>query len=271
MQDPPVKRINKLAFRLPCLARAAWTDLRQAFHFCALAAVAVIIPSCAPQGQSEGGIQTPADAEARARADMVQWQIAARGISDRRVLEVMRAVPRHLFMPPEVRAEAHLDGPLPIGWGQTISQPYIVAYMTESLRLKPTDKVLEIGTGRGYQAAVLAKLVKDVYTIEIVEPLGRTAEQLLKELGCNNVRVRVGDGYKGWPEAAPFDAIIVTAAPDHIPQPLIDQLAPGGRLVLPVGDSWQELVRLTKTDQGVKRETLLPVRFVPMTGEAQKR
>lgn len=143
--------------------------------------------------------------------------------------------------------------------------------MTEALRLKPSDKVLEVGTGRGYQAAVLSKLVKEVYSIEIVEPLGRAAEKLLKELGYNNVHVRVGDGYKGWPEAAPFDAIIVTAAPDHIPQPLIDQLKPGGRLVLPVGSLWQELVRLTKTDRGLSRETLLPVRFVPMTGEAEKR
>src|SRR5215471_4089544 len=260
---------DRQSLRLPDVVRAAWTSVRSLARL-TLALAALIIPSCAPLSHSEGRAERLADSESRARSDMVEWQLAARGVNDRRVLDAMRAVPRHLFMPAAVRSEAYADGPLPIGWGQTISQPYIVGYMTQELRLKPTDKVLEVGTGRGYQAAVLSKLVKEVYTIEIVEPLGREAERLLKELGYNNVHVRIGDGYRGWPEAAPFNAIIVTAAPDQIPKPLIDQLAPGGRLVAPVGVDFQELVRLTKSDEGIKREPLLPVRFVPMTGQAQK-
>lgn len=205
-----------------------------------------------------------------ARQAMVQQQIAARDVRDRRVLEAMRRVPRHLFVPQEMQPYAYADSPLPIGHEQTISQPYVVAFMTEALKLKPEDRVLEVGTGSGYQAAILSALVREVYSIEIVEPLAKEAADRLQRLGYSNVKVRAGDGYRGWPEAAPFNAIIVTAAPDHIPQPLLDQLAPGGRLVIPVGRYLQMLTRIRRTAKGFKTEKLLPVRFVPMTGEAQK-
>lgn len=214
---------------------------------------------------------TESEEEREARERMVRAQIASRGVRDPRVLEAMRLVPRHLFVPDEIRRHAYADTPLPIGHNQTISQPYIVAFMSEAMELKPTDRVLEIGTGSGYQAAVLAHLAADVYTIEILEPLGKQAEALLERLGYRNVHVRIGDGYRGWPEAAPFDAIMVTAAPDHVPQPLIDQLREGGRLVLPVGRYNQELIRIRKEGGRTRRETLLPVRFVPMTGEAEKK
>jgi protein-L-isoaspartate(D-aspartate) O-methyltransferase len=201
---------------------------------------------------------------------MVRDQIAARDVRDARVLAVMRKIPRHLFVPSGWQSFAYTDQPLPIGEGQTISQPYIVAFMTEALELKPEDRVLEIGTGSGYQAAVLAELVREVYSIEIVEPLAKEAEARLRRLGYANVHVRCGDGYRGWPEAAPFDAIIVTAAPDHVPPPLIEQLAPNGRLVIPVGRFFQDLIRIRRTDKGLQKETLLPVRFVPMTGESER-
>ncbi|HWO57230.1 MAG TPA: protein-L-isoaspartate(D-aspartate) O-methyltransferase [bacterium] len=210
------------------------------------------------------------EAFARARAEMVQRQIEARGVRDSVVLDALRVVPRHRFVPPQFQDEAYDDTPLPIGYGQTISQPYIVAAMTEALQLKPRDRVLEIGTGSGYQAAVLAEIVDEVYSIEILDSLGQRAESTLTALGYRNVSVRVGDGYRGWPEKAPFDAIIVTAAPDHIPSALVDQLAVGGRMILPVGDEDQSLILLTKTATGVERRTLFPVRFVPMTGEADK-
>jgi protein-L-isoaspartate(D-aspartate) O-methyltransferase len=183
----------------------------------------------------------------------------------------MLKVPRHEFVPEHLRPLAYSDSPLPIGEDQTISQPYIVAFMTEALKLKPHDKVLEIGTGSGYQAAVLAEIADSVFTIEIIESLGKSADVRLKRLGYQNVVVRIGDGYQGWVEEAPFDAIMVTAAPDQVPQPLIDQLKVGGRLVIPVGVEEQELVRITKTNEGVTRENLLPVMFVPMTGEAEKK
>ncbi len=207
------------------------------------------------------------------RIDMVKRQIEARGISDERVLEAMRKVPRHEFVPDGYRAYAYTDGPLPIGEGQTISQPYIVALMTESLKLKPDDKVLEIGTGSGYQAAVLAEIVKEVYTIEIIEKLARRAEETLKRLGYDNVKVKAGDGYLGWPEYAPFDAIIVTCAPDHVPQPLVDQLADGGRMVIPVGSEYgiQTLYLLEKHGDKLEKRSIIPVRFVPMTGEHVKK
>jgi len=205
-----------------------------------------------------------------ARERMVREQIEARDVRDSRVLEAMRSVPRHLFVPTEMQPYAHTDQPLPIGYGQTISQPYIVAFMSEALELKPEDRVLEIGTGSGYQAAVLARLAREVYSIEIVEPLAKEAEARLKQLGYANVKVRVGDGYRGWPEAAPFDAIMVTAAPRHVPPPLVEQLREGGRLVLPVGRFFQDLIRIRRTRDGERRETLLPVRFVPMVGEAEK-
>ncbi|HVA00888.1 MAG TPA: protein-L-isoaspartate(D-aspartate) O-methyltransferase [Terriglobia bacterium] len=205
----------------------------------------------------------------KARERMVEEQIAKRGVRDRRVLEALRKVPRHLFVPPEMQPHAYLDTPLAIGHGQTISQPYIVGFMSEALELRPQERVLEIGTGSGYQAAVLALLAREVYSMEIVEPLGKSASERLQRLGYENVQVRIGDGYQGWPEAAPFDAIIVTAAPGHIPQPLLDQLAPGGRLVIPVGKNVQMLVRVRRTAMGFQQEKLLPVLFVPMTGEAE--
>ena len=200
---------------------------------------------------------------------MIQQQLIARGIKDGRVLAAMEKVSREEFIPPESRSDSYEDGPLPIGYGQTISQPYIVAFMTEQLRLNPADRVLEIGTGSGYQAAVLAGLVADVYSIEIIEPLAKNAEATLQRLGSNNVHVKVGDGYKGWPEEAPFDAIIVTCAPDKVPQALIDQLKEGGRMVIPVGERFaQELYLLEKKNGQVKQSVTLPVRFVPMTREA---
>ena len=202
---------------------------------------------------------------------MVQQQLVVRGINNEGVLAAMGKVPREEFVPLELRTETYEDGPLPIGHGQTISQPYIVAFMTERLRAKPSDRVLEIGTGSGYQAAILAELVSEVYSIEIVEPLARTAETTLQRLGYKNVNVKVGDGYKGWPEAAPFDAIIVTCAPDKVPQPLIDQLKDGGRMVIPVGERFaQELYLLEKKNGQLKESVTLPVRFVPMGGEASK-
>jgi protein-L-isoaspartate(D-aspartate) O-methyltransferase len=204
---------------------------------------------------------------------MVRTQLAAPGrdIRSPEILRVMGKVPRHRFVPESLWSQAYADHPLPIGHGQTISQPFIVAFMTEQLAPRKTDRVLEIGTGSGYQAAVLAELVQDVYTIEIVEPLARQATQTLKELGHTNVHVRAGDGYRGWPEAAPFDVIMVTCAPDHIPAPLVEQLKEGGRLIVPVGE-WreQELILLQKRDGQVQRQRVLPVRFVPMTGEAQQ-
>jgi protein-L-isoaspartate(D-aspartate) O-methyltransferase len=205
------------------------------------------------------------------RQRMVQQQLRGRGIKDERVLAAMAKVPREEFVPSESRGASYADGPLPIGYGQTISQPYIVAFMTEELRLKPSDRALEIGTGSGYQTAILAELVAEVYTIEIVEPLAKNAEATLKHLGYKNVHVKAGDGYKGWPEAAPFDAIIVTCAPDRVPQPLTDQLKDGGRMIIPVGERFaQELYLLEKKNGHLKESAVLPVRFVPMTREAQK-
>jgi len=206
------------------------------------------------------------------RQRMVQQQLMARGINDARVLGAMAKVPREEFVPPESRAASYEDGPMPIGHGQTISQPYIVAFMTEQLRPKASDRVLEIGTGSGYQAAILAGLVKDVYTIEIIEPLAKDAEATLRRLGYKNVHAKVGDGYRGWPEYAPFDAITVTCAPDHVPQPLIEQLKEGGRMIIPVGGFGnQELYLLEKKSGQLQRRAVLPVRFVPMAGEAQKK
>ena len=201
------------------------------------------------------------------RYEMVEQQIRQRGVTDARVLEAMRSVPRERFVPVELLRQAYEDGPLPIGSGQTISQPYIVAYMTEVLKVEPAHKVLEIGTGSGYQAAVLSELVRDVYTIEIVADLARRAEAVLQELKRTNVHVRAGDGYAGWPEQAPFDRIIVTAAPEELPRPLIDQLAPGGLLVAPVGPQgapqWMTIVE--KTADGVVERRTIPVQFVPFT------
>jgi len=226
----------------------------------------VLIQACAQE------VQGPSpDRWAQLRERMVREQIEARGIKDPKVLAALRKVPRHLFVPESERPGAYADHPLPIGEGQTISQPYIVAFMTEQLRLQGGEKVLEIGTGSGYQAAVLAEICSEVYTIEIVEPLATRAAALLEQLGYKNIHVKAGDGYQGWPEHAPFDAIMVTAAPDHVPQPLVDQLKLGGRMILPVGDWFQDLRVVVKTEQGVLQQDVLPVRFVPMTGEARKR
>src|SRR5437763_302468 len=199
------------------------------------------------------------------RQRMVEKQLKARGIKDERVLTAMARVPREEFIPANARADAYEDGPLPIGYDQTISQPYVVAFMTEQLRPKTSDRVLEIGSGSGYQAAILGELVADVYTIEIVEPLAKTAEATLQRLGYKNVHIKMGDGYKGWPEQAPFDAIIVTCAPDKVPQPLVDQLKEDGRMVIPVGERFaQELYLLEKKNGQLKESVTLPVRFVPM-------
>ena len=207
------------------------------------------------------------EAAEAARERMVLDQMVARDIKESRVLQAMRKVLRHELVPADVRARAYSDTPLPIGHGQTISQPYIVAFMTEQLAPKPSDRVLEIGTGSGYQAAVLSLLVKEVFSIEIVEPLAERATRDLQRLGFSNVKVRSGDGYKGWAEHAPFDAIIVTCAPDHVPQPLVEQLRDGGKMVIPVGGQHgvQELYVLRKQGGKMHQQSVLPVRFVPMT------
>jgi len=223
-------------------------------------------------GVSASGLDAGApDPTAEARNRMVEEQIEARGVRDPRVLDAMRHVPRHELVPASQRALAYEDRPLPIGHGQTISQPYVVAAMTDALRLTGSERVLEIGTGSGYQAAILSKLAKEVFTIEIVPELAQRARADLARLGFANVEVRQGDGWRGWPEKAPFDAIVVTAAPEEVPPDLIAQLAVGGRLVIPVGGGReQQLMVVRKTPEGVTREVLFGVRFVPMTGEAEK-
>jgi len=195
---------------------------------------------------------------------MLNEQIIARGVKDRSVIEAMLKVPRREFVPEKSKQRAYADSPLPIGYGQTISQPYIVAFMTEAAMLDKNSKVLEIGTGSGYQSAILAKLSKDVFTIEVIEPLGEQVKEVFKKLKYNNIHVRIGNGYEGWPEEAPFDAIIVTAAPKDIPTKLPKQLKLGGRMIIPVGEYSQELLRITRTKEGLKTEKLMPVRFVPM-------
>lgn len=215
----------------------------------------------------EPAVASNQDSFATDRGRMVTEQIAARGVRDPRVLRAMRDVPRHMFVPPADQNRAYEDTPLAIGNGQTISQPYIVALMTELVRPQPNERAFEVGTGSGYQAAVLSPLVSHVYTIEIVEPLARDAERRLKTLGYNNVTVRTGDGYAGWPELAPFDIIVVTAAPDHVPPPLVEQLKPGGRLVIPVGSVFdvQTLLLIEKDSSGQTRtRQVAPVRFVPL-------
>jgi protein-L-isoaspartate(D-aspartate) O-methyltransferase len=224
-------------------------------------------------GELETKAALSADDEARwavERAEMVKDQIATRDVRNQRVLEAMRQVPRHRFVPLEYRDRAYLDRPLPIGLRQTISQPYIVAAMTELLRPESTDRVLEVGTGSGYQAAVVSRLVSKVYSIEILPELAERAAKTLAELGYANVEVSSGDGYRGIPSEAPFDGILVTAAPDKIPQPLIEQLAVGGRMVIPVGDFYQQLTVVEKTEKGISKRNVFPVRFVPMTGEATR-
>ena len=234
-------------------------------HAACVIGLALAILGCAVNGRT-GGQQATGDWDAQ-RKRMVEAQLRGRDITDARVLEAMRTVPRHLFIPEPQRADAYADHPVPIGYAQTISQPYIVAFMTQALDVRPEHKVLEIGTGSGYQAAVLARLVKAVYTIEIVEPLAERSRMTLKELGFDNVYVRAGNGYLGWPEQAPFDRVIVTAAPDEVPTTLVEQLKVGGRMAIPVGTISQELRILRRTDRGVETLETLPVRFVPMTGK----
>ena len=210
-------------------------------------------------------IPSPEEAFAEARARMVREQLLPRGIQHPGVLDALGRVPRHAFVPEGIRSLAYEDMPLPIGYGQTLSQPFVVAFMTQALEPAPTDRVLEIGTGSGYHAAVLSTLVRQVYTIELLEPLARRAEGDLQRLGFRNVQVRCGDGYRGWPEEAPFDAILVTCAPEQVPRALTDQLREGGRMVIPVGPrEAQELVLLRKVGGELQRKAILPVRFVPM-------
>lgn len=231
-----------------------------------LTATLLLLATCggtspAPSGSAAG---TAVDLEA-ARHRMVASDIAARGVRDTRVLAAMRKVPRHEFVPPRWRNSAYEDSPLPIGHEQTISQPYIVAVMTELAAVGKGSRVLEVGTGSGYQAAILAEVAGRVYTIEIIEALAREAAGTLRRLGYDSVEVRHGDGYRGWPEAAPFDAIVVTAAPPEVPPSLLAQLVEGGRLVIPVGDDYQELLVYRRTVKGIEVRNVFPVRFVPMT------
>jgi len=227
--------------------------------------LALVLSVCVPWGCSSGE-----QGHARRRESMVISQIVARGVHDARVIAAMRKVPRHRFVPPSLRAAAYSDSPLPIGSEQTISQPYIVALMTESLGLAGSGKVLEIGTGSGYQAAILAEIADSVFTIEILPELARTAAAILDTLGYRNVLVRAGDGFFGWPEHAPFDGVIVTAAAPRVPEPLVEQLKLGGRLVIPVGDSYQNLEIYERAAAGLKLLSTVPVRFVPMTGKVRE-
>jgi protein-L-isoaspartate(D-aspartate) O-methyltransferase len=242
-------------------------------YLTALIAAALVIAFAVllrPKLKERAGAIAISDGFRARREAMVAGQIEARGVRDPGVLKAMREVPRHEFVPVELKNAAYDDRPLSIGLDQTISQPYIVAYMTEALGLKPGDKVLEIGTGSGYQAAVLASITNKVFSVEIICELERSARETLVRLGYSSVRTVCADGYKGWPEEAPFDAIMVTAAPEHVPQPLLDQLKPGGRLVMPVGTRLsQELVLIRRTGTGFRKESLIPVIFVPMTGEAE--
>jgi protein-L-isoaspartate(D-aspartate) O-methyltransferase len=213
----------------------------------------------------------PRERDDAARETMIRTQIVARGIRDPRLLAALRAVPRHLFVEPVHRTEAYADRPVPIGEGQTMAQPYVAALMTELLDIQPTDRILEIGTGSGYESAVLSRLAAEVYSIEILPGISQRAQERLRSLGSRNVRFRVGDGYGGWPEAAPFDGILVAAAPRRIPPALLDQLAPNGRMVIPVGDFFQELKVYAKDAKGnVTENPVIPVRFGTMSGEAQQ-
>jgi protein-L-isoaspartate(D-aspartate) O-methyltransferase len=232
----------------------------------ALLIVSLSLMSAACSHQ-RAGTQDPTDRWRASRMEMVDEQLRARGIRDPRVLDAMTRVPRHAFVPEAGQQEAYGDHPLPIGHGQTISQPYIVAFMSEALRLEPAHRVLEIGTGSGYQAAVLGELAGEVYTIEIIPELAERARKTLAENGADNVTVRTGNGYLGWPEHAPYDRIMVTAAPDDVPPALVEQLKVGGLMAIPVGVGVQELRVLRRTPAGLETIDTLPVRFVPMTGK----
>jgi protein-L-isoaspartate(D-aspartate) O-methyltransferase len=242
-----------------------WTRITSSHSYMVMRFALVIALSCLALGSSCQ--HRKADAYESLRKAMVDQQIVLRGISDPRVINAMLKVPRHLFVPERYRYLAYADTPLPIGAEQTISQPYIVALMTEELALESADRVLEVGTGSGYQAAILAEIASEVYTIEIIEMLGKGAENVLDSLGYSNVKVMIGDGYEGWPEYAPFDKIIVTCAPEEIPQPLVDQLKEGGLMVIPVGSAgFQYLYRVRKYAGHVEPEKVTPVSFVPLTG-----
>jgi protein-L-isoaspartate(D-aspartate) O-methyltransferase len=235
----------------------------------AAAGVALVILTVACCASGDGAQRVAGDWDTE-RAAMVDEQLRARDIRSPRVLDAMGRVPRHLFVPEPQRGHAYGDHPLPIGYGQTISQPYIVAFMTQAIDVRATDRVLEIGTGSGYQAAILGEVANEIYTIEIVTPLADRARETLASLGYRNIQVRAGNGYLGWPEQAPFDRIIVTAAPDDVPPALVEQLKPGGLMAIPVGDLSQELRILRKTATGLETLETLPVRFVPMTGKPKK-
>jgi len=235
------------------------------------AGLSLILTLLALAGRAQQADAPDEDPTARPRNRMVQRHLVERGIKNPRVLEAFRTVPRHRFLPPGTNRQAYDDESIPIGEGQTITPPYDVAFMTEVLDPKPTDKVYEVGTGSGYQSAILSRLVKDVYSVEIHRPLGERAAKVHKELGYDNIHTRIGDGYEGWPEAAPFDAIIVTCAPQRIPQPLVDQLKEGGRMVIPLGDRFTQSVHLVVKRDGKLIDTeLKPTLFVPMTGKALK-
>jgi protein-L-isoaspartate(D-aspartate) O-methyltransferase len=234
--------------------------------------VVLLFPhSCAPSSLSEQiAVQEKAAQDfAQQRRNLID-QLRSQGINSKTVLDAMLKVPRHKFVPSSQRHLAYQNRPLSIGHGQTISQPFIVGYMTEAASIAPGEKVLEIGTGSGYQAAVLAELAKEVYTIEIIPELAEGARGLLRELNYKNVQVKTGNGYEGWPEHAPFDAIVVTAAPDEVPQALVNQLALRGKMVIPVGSTFQEMVIITRDESGVVERRTIPVRFVPMTGKPKQ-
>ncbi|HVS63576.1 MAG TPA: protein-L-isoaspartate(D-aspartate) O-methyltransferase [Thermoanaerobaculia bacterium] len=241
------------------------------------AVLLALIATVAPIGSTHSTAQEPSSRPratderdfATQRERMVETQIVARNISQPELLRAMRTVPRHLFVPEEQRASAYADQPLQIGHGQTISQPYVVALMTALLDLDGSEKVLEIGTGSGYHSAVLSRVARRVYSVEILEALARRARETLEELGYDNVEIRAGDGYNGWPEEAPFDAIVLTAAPKEIPRPLLEQLRVGGRMVAPVGGFFQDLRLILKTEDGIEEHSIEAVRFVPMTGKAE--
>jgi protein-L-isoaspartate(D-aspartate) O-methyltransferase len=226
-----------------------------------------VIPRGPQDARAQSDAKSAADERKSERYRMVDEQVRARGVEDPAVLRAMRKVPRHRFVPEQMRRLAYADRPLPIGLEQTISQPFIVAFMTQAAGVSKNGKVLEIGTGSGYQAAVLGELAREVYTVEIIPELAEGARRVLEGLGYKNVFTKAGNGYLGWPEQAPFDAIVVTAAPDEIPQALVDQLAVGGRMVIPVGTKNQEMVVVEKGRRGVTKRKTIPVRFVPMTGK----
>jgi protein-L-isoaspartate(D-aspartate) O-methyltransferase len=281
MHNPTVSAVRDLS--RPGLRRETWLALFLASGLAGLVLLVWLTVGQPPRSgeMTEPAIQPEAPAAAKPKTEesprfvhlrqqMVREQLRSRDISDERVLAVMERVPRHRFVPDTALEQAYDDHPLPIGHGQTISQPYIVALMTQLVQPKPTARALDVGTGSGYQAAVLCELCKEVYSIEIVDALAQQARHRLVDLGYRNVEVRSGDGYRGWPEHAPFDLIVVAAAPDHVPQPLVDQLAVGGRLVIPVGKYFQDLLVIEKQADGKTRQwKACPVAFVPMTGEAQ--